>query len=514
MKNLRTIGLLVLLAMGISAWGQGSSACLNREVSLKLHQATRAAVLDSLGLKCGIFFSYNPTLIEAEQLVNVHFDREKLADIIPKLINEQKVAWKAFDNQIVFYAAEAEGSVSRPDSVQAHISIEGRVLENRKDKPIAYCNISVLGTTLGTMSNSEGQFILKIPTEMKPDSIRFSCMGFKAEVVSVETLLNTQPSEIVLQKSSIELKEIDVVHLMPDDILNRFNRNRTKNYESNYVLFTTFYRELVKEDERYTELSEAVIEVLKAPYDNEAANDHVKFVRGRKSREPNHFSEVRFKLKGGPYYITRLDVVKTNETFINPEFRNLYKYSYKGTQLVDDRKTFVLAFEPISNVRDFLYEGQIFIDSETFALVRAEFGLTKYGLREARNVIIEKQPKTLRAALSEVRYVVQYEQDATFWYLKSAQTSMKIRLTDREKKQRTRFHSIAEMVTTDLERGKLQNFARRDIFKANEFITERIETFEPDFWGHFNTIQPETEIQKSLENFEIQNIQNIQNLQP
>jgi hypothetical protein len=80
---------------------------------------------------------------------------------------------------------------------------------------------------------------------------------------------------------------------------------------------TAFYRETVKQDNDYINVSEAVIEILKAPYTNSLRSDLVRIVKGRRSPDVKPFQWLNFKLQGGPFTITKLDVVKTLESFID-----------------------------------------------------------------------------------------------------------------------------------------------------------------------------------------------------
>jgi hypothetical protein len=76
-----------------------------------------------------------------------------------------------------------------------------------------------------------------------------------------------------------------------------------------------FYRETVKQDDQYINVSEAVIEILKAPYQNSFRNDLVRLEKGRQSPEVQPFKWMNFKLQGGPFTITQLDVVKNRKIF-------------------------------------------------------------------------------------------------------------------------------------------------------------------------------------------------------
>ena len=51
---------------------------------------------------------------------------------------------------------------SQEDSLSYH-PVQGKVVDDRTDNPIIFANIYLAGTNIGTVSNSDGEFIVKIP---------------------------------------------------------------------------------------------------------------------------------------------------------------------------------------------------------------------------------------------------------------------------------------------------------------------------------------------------------------
>lgn len=493
---------LLLLCSFVSA-GQLPADPLNRPVNLHLKNIKKAELLDSIERAQGVFFSYNPELIGARDIVSIEASEKPLSLLLNEIIDREKIGFSSFGNQIVFYAV-SEPNAPPADTLR-HIIIKGIVFDERKSEPLPYCNIAVMGSTVGTMSNLDGKFSLKIPESFHSDTLRFSCIGYHTYSLPIAQIANTD-TEIVLKRQTIQLKTIDVIHYNPHQVLDSFFYRIKYNYEDRYVLFTTYYREVIKQNNAYTDVSEAILEVMKSPYDNLYLNDHVKFVKGRKSSSVAPFSDVKLKLKGGPYYITQLDVVKVQGSFFDPEYRYLYKYSFQKSVLLNDRETIVIEFQPLTTMRDILYKGKFFIDRKTWALSRIEFEFTKEGLREARNMLIEKEPRKMKAIPTELSYIVEYQEMNGKWYFRSARSEFEIKINDRQKKQRTRFNSISEILTTHIEKGDLQQFSRRDIFKPNEFITEKIDSIDFNFWKNYNVIEPEEDLVNALKGFENYNM--------
>ena len=69
-------------------------------------------------------------------------------------------------------------------TVQAQTVIKGKVVDIN-DLPLVGASVSVKGTTLGTVTDTDGKFILKSPKTLKTtDKIVFSYLGYETEIVS------------------------------------------------------------------------------------------------------------------------------------------------------------------------------------------------------------------------------------------------------------------------------------------------------------------------------------------
>jgi hypothetical protein len=395
--------------------------------------------------------------------------------------------------------------IEKENNNQEYLIIKGTVYEANSNTPVAYCNISLVGKHLGTITNLEGRFAVKIPNEFENDTLGFSSLGYQTKYLPIAELINEEQT-IQLEKRTYKLRSIDVVRYDPYTLLEKADINYTQNYEADYALYTTFYRELTRENSEYVDISEAVLQILKAPYDDKTSNDNVKFVKGRKAAKQQPLNEIQFKLKGGPYYITKLDVVKNRESFLNSELRHLYSFEFEKTISIDNRPAAIVSFEPISNLRDILFEGQLYIDLETYAIARVEFRYTKQGLKASHNALILKEPKKHRVIADELSYVIQYKYHNAKWYLLTARSSFHIRINNREKRERTRFHSVAELLTTNIEKGDFQKFSHKEIFRPNEIFTDKIISYDKAFWENYNTIKAEENLEKALKDFDKQNL--------
>lgn len=502
MKLFRLNILAVLLLLALASKGQLGSNVLNRLISFDADSITKTTFLDSIALVYNIHFSYNPDLLEADQLISIHANNQPLFTILKSITNLEILDFKALENQVIFFPVIAEESAK---IIKPIIKAMGVVYTDRNQETIPYCNIGIKNKALGSITNMNGEFTVLIPEKYINDTLCFSAIGYEVQYLAIKQI-PADSLQIVLPRKIYHLKSIDIVRYNPLAVLDSVYSKINNNYENEHTLLTTFYRELIKENEEFTDVSEAVLQVLKAPYKRSIADDKVKFLKGRKGTVVKPLNDIRFRLKGGPYYITKLDVVKNHESFINEEFKHLYSYQFEKVIKMDDRETIVLNFSPINNLKDILFEGTIYIDRLTWAVARTDFQYTRQGLKEARRTLIQKEPKHSKAIPTQLEYSVKYKMIQGKWYVHNARSSMKIKINNREEKVRTKFHSIAELLTTNIEKGKFDNFTRQEIFKSNEIFTDKIVSYDEDFWKSYNVITPEQDLIDALKTFDNQNL--------
>jgi hypothetical protein len=89
------------------------------------------------------------------------------------------------------------------------IVLKGEVTDVLK-KPIPYCSIGVLGKSIGTLTNEDGKFELKIKQNNFNDSIKVFCLGYVERVYLLKDFISPNAIKIELEEDVHQLEEIEV----------------------------------------------------------------------------------------------------------------------------------------------------------------------------------------------------------------------------------------------------------------------------------------------------------------
>ncbi len=493
---LQIVCLFVLCIPHLSFAQNDSHPLLEKRIDIELTNQKIEKVLDEISSKSGLYFSYDPTVFNAQQLVSVNHQNQKIGIILEELFYRD-YSFQVLKNQVIITKFEPEKEKQKTKQTKNFEKFSGYIHNVKSQEPIPYASISILGKPIGTISNMDGEFEVKIPNEFLQDTLLVSCLGFQQFHVPLVTAEPTN-LKIALNPVDIHLKEIKVTAINPLEILDKMIDRIPDNYPETNHLMTAFYREVLLQDEVYTNVSEAVMNILKPSYKIVTREDRVKFLKGRKSNDVTPFKWVDFKMQGGPYYITKLDVIKTMDTFISPEFRHFYTYEAQQVITYLDRPTYVIHFTIDEKVDFVSYEGKLFIDQENCSLVRAEFSLTKQGKRIARRSLIKKKPRSFHVRPLDLNYQVTYKETDGKWHLNSAQTSVKFRVRSKHDKINSVFHSVADLLITDHTKTEQRRFDREETYSPSDVFTELIIDYDPDFWGQYNIIKPDENLQKAV----------------
>ena len=503
-KQFAILFAILLLSINSKAQQQNGSVFETR-VTLSQKDQSINSILDQISWQAGVYFSYDASILNPNQKFNIEVNDKSLYTVLNQLLNPSEFLFTELENQIIISKNTADkiSEEIKVDSIPVkYFFLSGKIVDNKKGEPIKYASISLLNKPIGTITNVDGNFILKIHPDFIRDSVVISCMGYVQLFIPAYKILDEDI--IVMYPFSIRIKEVKVVATTPEKLLKNIRENLSENYSDDSKLMTAFYRETIKQDDEYINVSEAVIEILKAPYNNSNRSDLVRIIKGRRSSDVKQFQWLNFKLQGGPFTITKLDIVKTVETFVDEEYQNLYDYNISKVIWYNENPVYVLEFKPIGNFNENGFVGELYVHRETFAIVHVSFHYTKTGLKNAENEMIKKKPKGVKAKPTYTNYEANYQQYKGKWHLANVKASVKFKVRSRNDKLNSEYHSVSDLLITDIQDTELKKFDRDESFTQRDIFVEMINNYDPGFWENFNIIKPDEDLQNAYKKADIQ----------
>lgn len=384
---------------------------------------------------------------------------------------------------------------------QGGLLVTGIVKDKESRKALANVNIAVQGSNVGTVTNADGVFSLKVSQEELSRGVVVSHLGYQNTLVSAEALTKSQKRlTIWLTPTVLTLEMVNVYGGDPLALVEQAIRRVPQNYAPNNHLFSAFYRETIQKRNRYIGISEAVADVYKTSYQTrDASRERVQILKGRRLESQKKSDTLAVKIAGGPNMPIYLDVAKNDEELLDVNMLHCYRFSMQLSMSIDDRMQYVVAFEPRVVLDYPLYTGLLYIDQQTLTLTRAEFQLDLSNKEKAVRHILRKKPAGLRFKLNEVSYLTTYRYQDGRAYLNYLRNFIRFKCDWKKRLFSSTFTTTTEMVMVDRTDHPEERIDSKDAFKQKDIFYDVVEEYwSEDFWKDYNIIEPTESLESAV----------------
>ena len=380
------------------------------------------------------------------------------------------------------------------------LTLHGHVLDSSTSESLFFASVSLSGSRISNVSNSEGVFSLKIPADTSPDAeIVISHLGFLTRNIKVSEFsghTQERPLEISLVPMSLQLDPAMVRAMDGLAIFRAAYYKIRDNYPTERVGMTAFYREMIRKGSaKYLVLNEAVIDIDKASYSGFSA-DRVGIYKGRGTLNYDSTDTLFIKLQGGINTALAIDMVKNPFAGVGlEEAMTMYSFDLDGTAIYDGRSFYAVRFTPKNREDGILFKGTVYIETESLAIGRVELSLDFEGRQEeAARIFIVKRSPGMQFAVNRADYVVSYRCIDDKWYYDYCRVDLGFNVRKQRSLFRSNFSVTAEMAVTDHKDGGIA-IDPADRVKFKVILSDQVSDFADDnFWEDYNIIEPDQSI--------------------
>lgn len=407
-----------------------------------------------------------------------------------------------------------QAQYSTPPNSGGQIKVYGYILDKKTEEPVPFAHVGLPKQGLGTTSGKNGNFELKIPEKYSSETITVSFMGYKTYRKKVTAIKS--PFKLYLEEATLELNQIIVAD---EAAIENIIRKAVKNIPKNNTTYPTtnlgFYREAKTDDSlQYIYLAEGVLNIYKHSYNKQKEGD-VSLIQGRRINLKNPLDTViRGGLTSGHMAAHRFDFVQNREDFINEKYFPVYKYWIESITSYNDRPVYIIGFgeDPegaeieievadsgggilksiFSKNKRMVKEGarmmgRIYIDKASYAFIRAEFEITKKGLRKFNDYPL------YAGNWKKNTYVVNYRQLGDKWFFSDATREGTLSGGNRYSN---------EVKITDINPERSKPLPYLDRIQRGKVFTRMTGKYDPDFWKDYNTTPLNSELAASVQQLE------------
>ena len=386
------------------------------------------------------------------------------------------------------------------EEVDGYFTVTG-VVRNKDDrKKLENVNVSVPGTNIGTVTNSDGLFSLKIKDAEIVRGLEVSHIGYLNTQISLKENKDLSTLTVWMIPAPNLLSEIVIFGNNARGIVEEAIRKIPVNYSPNENMLTTFYRETVQKMRRYISVSEAVIDVYKTAYnDRIPVKDKVQLQKGRRLLSQKNSDTLAVKVVGGPSLAIYLDVVKNQDALLNMGDLDYYEFHIEEPVNFDNRMQYVISFRPKVSLMYALFYGKLYIDFEKLAFTRAEFSLDMKNKTKAVEAILHKKPLGLQFKPQEVSYLVTYKEQNGKTYLNYIWNTIRFKCDWKKRLFSSGYTVYSEMVVTDRQEDNFTAISNKTAFKEKQVFYDLVDEYwNEDFWKEYNIIEPTESLEHAV----------------
>ncbi|MBR5464755.1 MAG: carboxypeptidase-like regulatory domain-containing protein [Alistipes sp.] len=390
------------------------------------------------------------------------------------------------------------------DATTVHTSkrlVEGVVVHAETGEPLQHVAVEVAGSNIGTVTNADGFFSLKLTERELGGGLKFSHMGYANHFVSYERIA-PRPLElrVKLSPSTLAVDEVTIYGGTARELMVRAIEKIEANYSNNELLFTTFYRETVRKRRTHIAVSEAVMDLFKTSYaDRSIYRDKVRLRKGRRLVNHQVSDTLAVKIVGGPSLSLVMDVVKNGEELLAYDQLDFYDFTLGVPAMLDNRMQHVIYFKPRVKLDYALFSGVIHIDQEQESFSRVELNLDVSDPLAASALLLHRKPAGLRFKPLGVSFLISYRRQDGCNYLNYVRSEFSFKCDWKRRLFSSNYTALSEMVMVDREENP-EIIRNRDRFRSDQIFYDEVDAYaDPDYWRDYNILEPTESLENAVD---------------
>lgn len=192
---------LFLMFLGISQSFAANSYAQLQKLTIDLTNVKAEEVLDEIENQSRFYFLFDEELVDLQFEESIKFTEENIFHVLDHLFAGRDISYQVIDNEITLSKRIDSSALIQ----QAEKTITGKVTDERGES-IPGVTVSIKGTTMGSITDMDGNYILTVPENA--ESLLFSFVGMKTQEVIIgdQTQIN-----VTLLEDLVGLEEVLVV---------------------------------------------------------------------------------------------------------------------------------------------------------------------------------------------------------------------------------------------------------------------------------------------------------------
>jgi hypothetical protein len=459
--------------------------------------------LDIITKQTGYNFTYDSRLINQEKKTVMTFIDTKLRVVLDSILKNDSLVFSVIDKYIIISRPERSPVLAVDSTSTGKVKyITGKIIDDETSEPLPFATLAIKNKSKGTVTNNNGDFGMKITSDLFNDTLSVSYMGYEGRAIPVRKAFGNNLT-ISMKKEFISIPEIIIRSQNPQEILYKTLKSISKNYGNTPAFMTGFYREGVMRKSELQTYSEAILQIYKSAYSGTLFGDQIKVFKSRKIENSDRSDTLAIRLKAGLSTCLELDGAKNDFDFLRRE--SMADYSYRITDIVtyDEESAYAIEFEQHENIDQPLFKGTLYINTADYGILDAEFEINPRQIHKMKSTFISATTRRYDTWPVSVKYSVSYRKMNNRYFLNHVRGDLVFVSSRKKKLFNTQFKVFFELAITETVLTNVSRFDREELAPIHSIFSKTINNYDPSFWGNQEFLRPEDNLLESLKNMNV-----------
>lgn len=204
-NSIRTLCTLPLFLLPIAEMNGTTTYAQSVQFSFSLSNSTVKEVLEQIENESEFVFVYYENTFDPSKKVSINANGKEVDEILDEVFAGQGVSYEINDRQVILKKGDVASTASNAVSQQETRKVKG-IVKDSSGEPIIGANVLVKGTSIGTITDMDGNFILDVPSDC---TLQISYIGFNTQEIKVTN--QTNDLTVSLKEDTETLDEVVVV---------------------------------------------------------------------------------------------------------------------------------------------------------------------------------------------------------------------------------------------------------------------------------------------------------------
>ncbi|MEL7145096.1 MAG: carboxypeptidase-like regulatory domain-containing protein [Bacteroidota bacterium] len=275
--------------------------------------------------------------------------------------------------------------------------LRGSVIDQSTQEPLPFATIGFRNHRVGTVSDQNGNFVLRYEAALAVDTLTISYIGYNDYSFLIGSDADVQ---ILMSPAVFQFEEVVIRSVSAEQYMKKVVRRIPENFLDIPFETVSYYRERLDENQIPIKFAEAGFVSFQHPYFSDSANHHqlvlfedkseseMQFLRkkalkrqekarkkaeasGEEFEDDSDFSTVQANF-GGPESILNGDPVRGLSEFMDTTMFKKYRFEFHEATSYNGKPVEVISFQTRGKVDQARANGLIYVDKASLAVIKIE----------------------------------------------------------------------------------------------------------------------------------------------